>query len=106
MDIRERVAAALAKLGPGARIAEKRKPKGRPRKPSSMVKGLSKHAPALKDRYRQCYKKRRYKSEHDARLSANNCMAKRGKPLRVYRCPVCNGWHITGSIRDEKEGFE
>ena len=107
MDIDERIKRALAELGEGAKVVKagnaKKKQGKRPRKLSSLVKCLGKNAPSAKDRYRQCGKKRRYRSEHDARLSANNGMTKRGTPLRVYRCPICNGWHITKRNADQEQ---
>lgn len=77
----------------------KKKQKGRPRKMSSIVRGKPKNEMSAKDRYRQCGKKVRYKSEHEARIHANNAETKRGVKLRVYGpCPVCNGWHITKNV--------
>lgn len=47
--------------------------------------------------WRQCRSKSRYRSEGEAQQKAKRCMAIRPLPvLRVYDCPVCNGWHITG----------
>jgi hypothetical protein len=101
MDMKERIEQARAALaGVKTRIVKsggsKRKAKGRPRKVSSIVRGKPKNEMSAKDRYRQCGKKVRYKSEHEARVHANNAETKRGVKLRVYGpCPVCNGWHIT-----------
>ena len=99
MDIDERIELVLRALaGTDARLVTSRgagaKPKFRPRKVSSVVRGNPKMS--AKDRYRQCGKKVRYKSEHEARVHANNAETKRGVKLRVYGpCPVCGGWHIT-----------
>ena len=99
MDIDERIDLVLRALaGADARLVTSRgagaKPKFRPRKVSSVVRGNPKMS--AKDRYRQCGKKVRYKSEHEARIHANNAETKRGVKLRVYGpCPVCGGWHIT-----------
>ena len=99
--MKERIEQARhALFGVKARIVKsgeaKKKQKGRPRKVSSIVRGKPKNEMSAKDRYRQCGKKVRYKSEHEARVHANNAETKRGVKLRVYGpCPVCNGWHIT-----------
>lgn len=104
MDMEERIKQArLALLGVKTRIVKsgeaKKKQKGRLRKVSSIVKGKPKNEMSAKDRYRQCGKKVRYKSEHEARVHANNAETKRGVKLRVYGpCPVCNGWHITKNV--------
>lgn len=101
MDINERIELALRTLaGTNAKVvipcSTRTKPKFRPRKVSSIVRGKPKNEMSAKDRYRQCGKKVRYRSEHEARVRANNAETKRGVKLRVYGpCPVCNGWHIT-----------
>lgn len=99
--MKERIEQArFALLGVKTRIVRsgdaKRKQKGRLRKVSSIMRGKHKNEMPAKDRYRQCGKKVRYKSEHEARVHANNAETKRGVRLRVYGpCPVCSGWHIT-----------
>lgn len=104
MDIKERIEhASLALIGVKTRIVKvgetKKKQKGRPRKISSIIKGKPKNEMPAKDRWRQCGKKVRYKSDHEARVHANNAETKRGVKLRVYGpCPVCNGWHITKNV--------
>ena len=101
MDIDERIELALRALaGTNAKVvtpcSTRTKPKLRFRKVSSIVRGKPKNEMSAKDRYRQCGKKVRYKSEHEARVHANNAETKRGVKLRVYGpCPVCGGWHIT-----------
>lgn len=102
--MKERIEQArLALLGVKTRIVKsgeaKKKQKGRPRKVSSIVRGKPKNKMSAKDRYSQCGKKVRYRSEHEARVHANNAETKRGVRLRVYGpCPVCNGWHITKNV--------
>ena len=103
MNMKERIEQARAALtGVKTRIVKsgeaKKRQKGRPRKVSSIVRCKPKNEMPAKDRWRQCGKKVRYKSEHEARVHANNAETKRGVKLRVYGpCPVCNGWHITKS---------
>ena len=32
---------------------------------------------------------------HEAELTAAECAEHGAPPLHVYRCPYCNGWHLT-----------
>ena len=43
-----------------------------------------------------CASKRRYWSEVDALIVANKRTSKGSGKLRVYRCPTCKGWHLSG----------
>jgi hypothetical protein len=45
-----------------------------------------------------CEQKRRYRSRLDAEIASASVHAK-GKDGRVYRCPVCHGWHLTGQAK-------
>lgn len=42
-----------------------------------------------------CKNKRRYHSEALAEQVAKRATRQRGLALRVYQCPLCQGWHIT-----------
>lgn len=42
--------------------------------------------------------KRRHPNATAAIAAAIRC-SKRGRPLRVYRCPDCGGWHLTSRVR-------
>lgn len=44
-----------------------------------------------------CRRKVRFTSDAAAQaaLQRINPAKKSGKPLRVYKCPVCSGWHLT-----------
>jgi hypothetical protein len=42
-----------------------------------------------------CKNKRRYPSEPFADQVAARATRQRGLALRVYACPLCQGWHIT-----------
>lgn len=44
-----------------------------------------------------CGKKRR-PTQIAAIAAAIRC-SRRGKPLRVYRCPDCGGWHLTSRVK-------
>lgn len=103
MDLKERIKRAKKILGPGTKIvkksAQKKITQKKARKISSFIPGTSKNSnQSFKSKYQQCGKKKRYRSEHEARLSANRAETARGKPLRVYQCPICGGWHITQNI--------
>jgi len=99
MDMKERIKEARKKLA-GVKITvvrseNRQKHDSRRRKMSSFIKMNDRGDVPLKERYRQCLKKARYRSEHEARLFANRGENKRGVRLRVYECPICGGWHIT-----------
>lgn len=85
-------------LGPHARVkhASDEKPKAR-RKVSSILKfKTAKRRDMKRAEWTSCGKKKRYASQHEARQIANNCeRARPGTKLRVYFCPMCEGWHIT-----------
>lgn len=49
--------------------------------------------------HRQCGKKMRYPSEESANVVALRRGIESGVHLRVYRCPLCGGWHITHTER-------
>ena len=51
------------------------------------------HAAAL--RHKACERKNRYASRYEAELTAAECAEHGAPPLHVYRCPYCNGWHLT-----------
>jgi hypothetical protein len=46
-----------------------------------------------------CKRKTRYPTEHDAKRSIARLRDKRGinKSFRIYKCPVCFGYHLTSS---------
>lgn len=51
------------------------------------------HEEAL--RYKACESKNRYATEAEAREAIAECAAHGRHGLRCYRCPYCNGWHLT-----------
>lgn len=50
--------------------------------------------------HRQCGRKTRYDSEDEAINVALKRSIASGTYLRVYKCPICNGWHITHKERN------
>lgn len=49
----------------------------------------------MADLYRECIKKKRYRSLKLANEIAAQALKSRGVNLRVYGCPYCNGYHLT-----------
>lgn len=53
-------------------------------------------------RRRMCSGKRRYPSEARAMNTAIRALHReQATGLRVYRCPVCDGYHLTSRLRPE-----
>ena len=50
-------------------------------------------------RRKACESKNRYSSRDEARATIASCEAHGAKGLHVYRCPYCNGWHLTSHGR-------
>ena len=46
-------------------------------------------------RNKACESKNRYPSRYDAEQAIAACAAHGTKGLHSYRCPYCNGWHLT-----------
>ena len=46
-------------------------------------------------RRKACERKNRYASRYEAELTAAECAEHGAPPLHVYKCPYCNGWHLT-----------
>ena len=44
---------------------------------------------------RACISKRWFPSRKKARQDADRVSAAVGRRINVYRCPYCNGWHVT-----------
>lgn len=98
MDINERL--KLARKVLGRKIHIKTKTDAKKNRKAKKVSSFIQMAVGDKNTspgkiYRQCGKKKRYRSEHEARLIANRGEAARGTKLRVYACPLCGGYHIT-----------
>ena len=46
-------------------------------------------------RNKACESKNRYPSRYDAQLAIDACAAHGTTGLHSYKCPYCNGWHLT-----------
>ncbi len=46
-------------------------------------------------RLKACESKNRYPSRADAELARTDCARHGTTGLEIYRCPYCNGWHLT-----------
>jgi hypothetical protein len=52
-----------------------------------------------------CREKRRYRTKLDAEIALSRVDAATAgahdtqRPVRVYRCPHCRGWHLTSQAR-------
>lgn len=101
MDIEERFAKAVEELGPGIKIVSRRRKNKKKTRPVAAFtpKSKKRHRDMDKSEYRQCGKKIRYKTHADAVAAKHKCEKARGKALRVYRCELCGGFHLTSSFR-------
>ena len=46
-------------------------------------------------RNKTCESKNRYASAFDAQCAIDDCVAHGTTGLHSYKCPYCNGWHLT-----------
>ena len=46
-------------------------------------------------RHKSCESKNRYATKGEAQLAIASCAEHGTKGLKAYRCPYCNGWHLT-----------
>ncbi|MBE6464639.1 MAG: hypothetical protein E7003_04890 [Eggerthellaceae bacterium] len=51
-------------------------------------------------RKKACESKNRYDSERDAREAIRACAEHGTLGLRCYRCPYCDGWHLTSKSQN------
>lgn len=47
---------------------------------------------------RFCARKARYDSKEKAQKEVELIARRRGKLLRIYHCPFCDGWHLTHKL--------
>ena len=55
---------------------------------------------ALRDK--ACESKNRYPSLYEAEQAVASCAEHGKRGLRTYRCPYCNGWHLTSKARKKE----
>lgn len=58
------------------------------------------HEAALRNK--ACGSKNRYASRMEAEAAKNSCAAHGRGGLSIYRCPYCDGWHLTSHPRDRR----
>ena len=46
-------------------------------------------------RHQACERKNRYDTQWDAESAIEGCYRHGARNLHTYRCPYCNGWHLT-----------
>lgn len=46
-------------------------------------------------RHKACERKKRYPTQRDAKFAIRDCERHGSRDLHCYRCPYCNGWHLT-----------
>lgn len=42
-----------------------------------------------------CFSKTRHATKEEAERHADYLWETEGLELKVYKCPICNGWHLT-----------
>ena len=52
-------------------------------------------------REKACESKNRYSTQWEAQEAIATCEAYGTTGLKTYRCPYCNGWHLTSHPWDE-----
>ena len=52
-------------------------------------------------RRKACESKNRYSSRDEARAAIAACKEYEAKDLQTYRCPYCDGWHLTSHPWEE-----
>ena len=61
---------------------------------------ISKNKEAAR-RQKSCESKNRYATKDEAQLAIASCAEHGTKGLSSYRCPYCNGWHLTSHPWDD-----
>ncbi len=52
---------------------------------------------------RSCWGKERYTSRRFAEEVRHRAERREGEPLKVYGCPECGGFHLTGRVRERRQ---
>ena len=53
-------------------------------------------------RNKSCESKNRYSSNYEAQQAIAACAAHGTTGLHSYRCPYCNGWHLTSKPKRDR----
>ena len=48
---------------------------------------------------KMCLNKRLYITKEEAQKAFKRYTKKYKKPLRIYKCPICKGYHLTSKIK-------
>ncbi len=51
------------------------------------------------EKYRMCFRKRKFETKHKAKQFNNRCTFKCAK---IYKCPVCNHFHLCSTPTKHK----
>jgi len=95
MTEQERLRAALEALGLGQ---QEEKVLHSKRRVLKVPEKMEDEEWSRKSIYFSCRKKKRYPSQHEAKVAASCCRNRRGVKLRVYPCEICGGWHLTKHV--------
>ena len=104
ISIKERLSKAIEFLGGKDKVKvvhAARKHPGKKRKTRPKAKLRTKCSNGMEGNlWRECSKKRRYRSESEAQKAIQKAYHNRpDTKLRKYRCRFCNGWHLTSKTR-------
>jgi hypothetical protein len=78
-------------------------PRKKPEPKHRKVKYRPKHRATPKTRC-ETTGKTKYGSKGQALSATLNRAIKGGKPLRAYKCPDCNTWHMTSKVPQHRKG--
>jgi hypothetical protein len=56
----------------------------------------------VRDPYRECHRKKMFRTPKQARKAANRIYKAGGPKMRVYPCTVCWGYHLTTMRKDDE----
>lgn len=102
MDSTKRYKSGEAPLRPDQRLSRETRAERaeRERRHERLVNGHMYHAA------NSCAKKRRYVTYDQARDTARFCEESEGRPLYIYKCEFCGGWHLTHQADQQRYGRE
>lgn len=102
MDSTKRYKSGEAPLRPDQRLSRETRAERveRERRRERLVNEHMYHAAS------SCAKKRRYVTYDQARATARFCEESEGRPLYIYKCEFCGGWHLTHQADQQRYGRE